>query len=557
MNENKPNQTILNNIICLAYLFFILIFSRNIYCQEFPKPKLVVSIVVDQMRYDYLYRYYNKYSEYGFKKLINKGYNFRNTHYNYAPTYTSPGHASIFTGATPAQHGIIGNNWYSRLKNKLIYAVDDSTVNTVGSTKIEVGKMSPINLLATTVTDELRLSNNGNSKVIAVSLKDRGAILPGGHSANAAYWFDSYSGNWITSSYYMEKLPEWLNNFNARKLPQKYLSQEWNTLLPINNYTESAKDDNLYEGLYPGELKPTFPHAISKMWKADDYEIIRFTPFGNTLTMDIALASIEGEKLGQGNFTDFLSISFSSPDYIGHKMGPQSIEIEDTYLRLDLEIGAFLKYLEQKYGPEGFLFFLTADHGAAHVPLHLTDQKIPAGRFSNSEIIKYVETFLNEKYGVEKWVLNFVNQQIYLDHTIIKNKKISLIEIQEKIADHLLQMNGVSFAYTSYHFYNWSPTDKPEVLYKNGYYPKRSGDVTILFEPGWMDSNVGKTGTTHGTSFNYDTHVPLIWYGWHVSKGSTGEHVDITDIAPTVSDMLKISLPNTSTGKILTDYFKK
>lgn len=536
-----------------------LLLQQNAIAQttSLQRPKLVVGIVVDQMRYDYLYKYYSKYSENGFKKLLNGGYNCRNNHYNYAPTYTGPGHTSIYTGTTPSQHGIIGNDWYVRSTGKSMYVTDDSTVNTVGSPNVKVGKMSPVNMLATTVTDELRLSTAKKSKVIGVALKDRSAILPAGHLANAAYWFDSETGNWITSTYYMQNLPDWMKKLNDRHLAQKYLSQSWTTLLPISQYTESAADDSPYEGKYPGENKPVFPHNLSKMWKPNDFDIIRSTPFGNTLTKDAAIAAIEGEELGKGTNTDFIAISFSSTDYVGHKMGPQSIEVEDTYLRLDRDLGELISSLEKLYGKNGFLLFLTADHGAAYVPAQLMDDKIPAGYFAGKKMLDSLKTYLNKSFGNGNWVSSFINQQVYLNHQLITQKNISLKEIQEKVAAYLLGFQGVANTYTSYQLNGSSFTQKPEAFLQNGFNVQRSGDVSVLFKPGWIESSASTTGTTHGTPYSYDTHVPLLWYGWKISHGSSATPVNIIDIAPTVADLLNISQPNAATGRVLTELISK
>ena len=547
----------MKRFILLVTTLIIIQHKGNAQSTTIQRPKLVVGIVVDQMRYDYLYKYYNKYSEDGFKKLMNQGFNCRNANFNYAPTYTGPGHTSIYTGTTPSQHGIIGNDWYVRKTGKSMYVTDDSTVNTVGSPNVAVGKMSPVNMLATTVTDELRLSSNKASKVIGIALKDRAAILPAGHLANGAYWFDSETGNFVTSTFYMKDLPGWMKKFNERHLAQKYVSQSWNTLLPINQYTESASDDNPYEGLYPGETKPVFPHNISKMWKPNDFDIIRSTPFGNSITKDAAIAAIEGEQLGKGTNTDFISISFSSTDYIGHKMGPQSIEVEDTYLRLDRDLGELITYLEKAYGKDGFLLFLTADHGVAYVPQQLKDDKIPAGYFRSAGIIDSLKAYLNTTYGTGNYVSSYMNQQVYLNHDVIRQKSISLRDIQQKTADYLLRFEGVANTYAGYQLNASTFNQRPEAFLQNGFNMQRSGDVSVLLLPGWFEPYGSTTGTTHGTPYTYDTHVPLLWYGWHIAQGSSATPVNITDIAPTVSDMLNISQPNAATGKAITEMVTK
>ena len=333
------NKMKLSLTLCFT-LFFLATYSQPV-----QGPKLVVGIVVDQMKYDYIYRYWNKLGEGGFKRLVKEGFEFSNTKYNYAPTVTGPGHASIFTGATPSLHGIISNDWYNRATKQFVYCVDDSTFKTVGS-KGNAGMMSPANLMVNTIGDELKLATNFKAKVIGIALKDRGAVLTAGHAANAAYWFDSKSGNWITSSYYMPDLPGWVNTFNALKYPQQYSKMVWNTLLDISKYTESTPDDTPYESAYKGEDSPTFPHDFGKL-NSKDYENIRRSPFGNTMTKDFAKAAITAEQLGGDEITDMLCVSFSSTDYIGHQFGTNAIETEDCYLRLDKDIEDFLDFLDK------------------------------------------------------------------------------------------------------------------------------------------------------------------------------------------------------------------
>jgi predicted AlkP superfamily pyrophosphatase or phosphodiesterase len=523
--------------------------------EENKQPKLVVGIIVDQMRYDYLSKYYYKFSENGFKKLLKLGFNCKNTNYNYAPTYTGPGHASVYTGTTPSFHGIIGNNWFVRDSAKTIYVTDDPSVRTVGNAPEKAGKMSPHNMLSSTVGDELRLYSNMKSKVISVSLKDRSAILPGGQLSNGSYWFDSESGNFITSSYYMKELPAWLNNFNAQHLPDKYLSQPWNTLLPIEEYTESAADNNPYEGLYKGETKPVFPHNLPAMFSKTDYEILRSTPFGNTIIKDIALAALQYENLGKGDYTDLLAISFSSTDYVGHKMGPQSIETEDTYLRLDRDLAEIISYLEKNYGKDNFLLFLTADHAAAYVPAELMDFKMNAGYFSYKIFADSLKRYLHRMYNDTNLVASIINGQVYLNHTLIGHKNIILKNLQEEIASFALTFKGVANAYTSFQLNGDILKNKLAGLIQNGFYLKRSGDIAILLEPAWLD-DYPHTGTSHGTTYTYDTHVPLLWYGSHIKTGFTSEPIDITDIAPTIAALLNIMAPSACTGKPILEITK-
>jgi predicted AlkP superfamily pyrophosphatase or phosphodiesterase len=372
----------MNRIVLASFLFC---FNFLAFAQQ-QKPKLVVGIVIDQMRYDYLDRYWNKFGNDGFKKIINNGFNCKNTHYNYMPTYTGPGHASIYTGTTPENHGIIANDWYDKRQKKYVYCAEDTTVKTIGSTSKD-GLMSPKNMITTTITDQLKLNTNFKGKVIGISLKDRGAILPAGHKADAAYWFEGKNtGKWISSSYYFNELPKWVQEVNKKNSANTYLNSPWNTLLPIAEYTASIADNNPYEGLFEGEKTPTFPHNLPALRDSNEnYSLIKNTPFGNNITTEMALAAIIGEKLGEDEITDFLALSYSSPDYIGHQFGPMSVEVQDNYLRLDQDIAQLLTYLESKFGKDEVLIFITADHGAVDVPQFLIDNHIPAGYFDKKK----------------------------------------------------------------------------------------------------------------------------------------------------------------------------
>ena len=512
------------------------------------QPKLIVGIVIDQMRYDYLAKYESKFSENGFKKLLKQGFDCKNANFNYAPTYTGPGHAAIYTGTTPAYNGIVANDWYVRSARKTTYVTDDPTVQTVGSASEVAGKMSPRNLLSSTIGDELRLFSNMKSKVIAVALKDRAAILPGGHLSNGSYWFDYGSGNFITSTYYRKDLPQWVIDFNAQRLADQYLSQPWNTLLPISQYTESTADDSPYEGLYKGETKPVFPHNLTAMYSKTDYGVLASTPFGNSITKDMALAALKAENLGKGSSTDFLSISFSSTDYIGHKMGPQSIEVEDTYLRLDRDIAEIITFLEKNYGKAGFLLFLTADHGAAYVPQQLMDMNMNAGYFSTKVYADSLKYHLNKMYRDTSLVSHIINNQVYLDLPRIQQKGINLKQLEDEIISVSMSFPGVADAYTAETLNGPTLNNKSAQLIQNGFFPRRSGDISLLLEPQWLD-DYSRTGTSHGTTYHYDTHVPLLWYGWNIKQGNSADPVNITDIAPTIAAFLNMMAPNACTGK--------
>ena len=513
---------------------------------------LIVGLVIDQMRYDYIYRYWSKFGNDGFKRLVSEGFVFSNTNYNYVPTYTAPGHACIYTGTTPSVNGMISNEWYDRATRKSQYCVNDTTVMPLGTTSIS-GKMSPRNLLSTTVTDELRLATNMQSKVIGIALKDRGAILPAGQSANAAYWHDPYSNNWVTSTYYMSSLPQWVLDFNKRKLVDSLLSYKWTTLLPINQYTESTPDDNAYEGLFSGEEKPVFSHDLPAL-KAKESELIRSTPFGNTFTKEFAIAAIQGENLGKGKATDFLALSFSSTDYVGHMYGTNAIELEDTYLRLDKDIAELLKFLDTWTG-NNYLLFMTADHGAVNNPIFSRDYHIPGGKFESGMLSDSLKKYIAGIYGTDTLIMNASSHNIYLNRSYIESKKINLQQVQETCAAFVTNLKGVSAAMTATELARGINRTGIYSLMQNGYNVQRSADVMIQLQAGWIDW-YSKTGTTHGTAYSYDTHVPLIFFGKRIKAGSSVDPVSVCDIAPTISQLLNIEFPSGNSGIPLSPFFK-
>jgi predicted AlkP superfamily pyrophosphatase or phosphodiesterase len=513
---------------------------------ETKSPKLVVGIVVDQMRFDYLTRFWNHYGDGGFKRLIEEGFNCKNHHFNYAPTSTGPGHASVYTGTTPATHGIIGNNWYDKLADEEVYCSSDDTQQSVG-TKGDVGKMSPHRMMTTTITDQLRLHTQMRGKTIAIALKDRGAVLPGGHMANAAYWFEGGDvGKWITSSYYMTELPKWVNDFNASGLVQSY-KKPWETLKDIGLYVESGPDNVTYESVFEDETAPIFPHSTPNLLsKTKDFEIIKYTPYGNSITTDFALAAIDGENMGQDDIPDFLTISFSSTDYVGHKFGVNSKEVQDTYLRLDQDLARLLVRLDEKVGTDAYTVFLTADHGAVHVPAFLKDQKIPAGYMNSATNKERFTQFLKYRYGTTDLVKNISNNQVFLDHKVVDNLDMNLEDVQNEIAFELLRYGDIDKVFTAHQMWQNEYVNGIPYILQNGWHQKRSGDVLFVQKPGF--ASYGRTGSTHGSPMIYDTHVPLIFFGNGIKKGETAVRTEIPDIAPTLAVMLGTAFPNGTTG---------
>ncbi|MDB5060182.1 MAG: nucleotide pyrophosphatase, partial [Mucilaginibacter sp.] len=507
-----------------------------------PRPKLMVGIVVDQMRWDYLYRYYDRYQTGGFKRMLNEGFTCENTQIPYIPTVTAAGHTCIYTGSVPAIHGIAGNDFIIQATGKSMYCTDDSTVVGVGSTSA-AGKMSPRNLLSTTVTDELRLATNFRSKVIGIALKDRGGILPAGHTANAAYWFDDASGNWITSTYYMTDLPAWVKTFNASKPAEKYLKQDWNTLYPINTYVQSSADNSpKYEGKFAGAEAPTLPVKTSELYKGK-MGMIRSTPYGNSMTLDLAKAAVESEGLGRGPVTDFLAVSLSSTDYIGHQFGPNAVEVEDTYLRLDKDLAAFFTYLDAKLGKGNYTVFLTADHGAAHNPGFLVDNKIPAGIWNESTTRTGLNKILEDKYKQKNLVLSFNNYQVNFNNAIITNENINSEALKQDCINYLQKQPEIAYAVDMQKAQSSTVPEDLRSRIQNGYNAERSGAIQVILKPGWYSGH-GATGTTHGTWNPYDAHIPLVFMGWGIKHGSLVRETYMTDIAATVAALLHIQAPN-------------
>ena len=519
------------------------------------KPKLVIGIVIDQMRYDYLTRFSDRYSDNGFKRLLNQGFSLENAHYNYIPTYTAVGHASIYTGTTPDNHGIISNDWYDKYLKKSIYCVDDSTYKTIGNEGTS-GNKSPTRMQTTTVTDQLHLAQNMKGKNIGIAIKDRSAILPGGHTANGAYWFDGgQHGQWISSSFYMDKLPEWVLDFNKSGKANNYLKTPWNPLYDIETYTNSIVDDNIFEGKFTGETTTAFPHDIPNLrMQNGNFDILKGIPAGNSFTTDFIKAAIIGENLGKTEHTDFLAVSFSSTDYIGHQYGPASKEIEDTYVRLDKDLADLLSFLDQQVGPNKYTIFLTADHAAVDVPAYLQSLKIPA-HYLNFSAFKEAALEVTKKYfNSVELIENISNYQIFLDKDKIESLGFDKNEVAEKLAQEVINFDGIYKAVTAKTLQRTKFTDGILNSLQNGYNQKFSGDVMLIPYPATLTG--GRTGTSHGSGYSYDTHIPIIFYGNGIKQGVSKKSYEIIDIAPTISNLLQIEAPNSSTGKIIGEALK-
>ncbi len=519
------------------------------------KPKLIVEIVISQMRDDYIHRYWDKFGDDGFKKLISGGTYCKNNSFNYLFSQEGVGQATIATGTNPSGHGIVSQEWYVSLLDQIVSSTVDPDVKTVGA-GYDAGRRSPAQLMTTTFSDELRLSDNFKSKVYSVSLNPEGSVFSGGHTANAAYWFDAISGNWITSSYYMDSLPAWVNDFNAKKLPDIYMEKDWNTLLPIDQYTESLPDKNKYEkGINGNAVFPYKLMDISKSTRKDkNYGILKMTPYGNDLVKDFALSLIVNDSLGRDDYPDVINIGFDATEAMGTQFGPNSVEMEDAFLRLDQELAHLLSFIDDQFGKENVLVFLTSEHGIADVPDYLTDQRIPAGYFNSMGAMSLLGSYLNVVYGSGEWIKSYHSQQIYLNHNLIEDAKIPLDEIQTRVAQFMLQFNGVANTVTATTLQTANFTDGIFAKIQNSFNQKRSGDVLLNLKSGWVEKNEGSTNFTSG--YSYDTRVPLIWYGWKVGRGTILEPTDLIDIAPTICTFLGIAYPNASTGNPIISLLK-
>ena len=542
----------------IFYFFTTILLFSNCKFSETPvkKPKLVIGIVIDQMRYDYLTRFADRYSKDGFNRILKNGFSLENAHYNFIPTYTAVGHASIYAGTSPNNHGIISNNWYDKVLKKSIYCVDDANYKTIGNDGI-VGQKSPHRLYTTTVADQLQLAQNMQGKTIGIAIKDRSAILPVGHTANAAYWYDAGNKNqWITSSFYMEELPDWVKAFNSNNKADAYLNETWETLYDIKTYSQSRADNNIYENNLNGQEKPIFPKDLKKLREQNDnFSLIKTIPAGNTYTLDFIKAAIKGEQLGKSEFTDFLAVSFSSTDYVGHRYGVASVETEDTYLRLDKDLAHFFNFLDTEVGKENYTLFLTADHAAVHVPSYLQSLKIPAHYISTAKLKKFLSDITQKYFNSKELIENVSNYQIFLNQEKIEALGFNKNTVAQRLADEVLSFDKIYKAVTAETLQTTNFTEGIMHSLQQGYNPKFSGDVLMIPYPATL--NYSRKGTSHGSGYSYDTHVPVIFYGNGIKKGASKKTYKIIDIAPTISNLLKIEAPNGTSGKIIEEVLKK
>jgi predicted AlkP superfamily pyrophosphatase or phosphodiesterase len=544
-------------VVCLCFVMVSLILSPL--AQVRPRGRgevgsgqtrtsirLVVGIVIDQFRYDYLTRFEDQFVEGGFRRFLQRGANFTDNNYLHTPTYTAPGHATFMSGTTPALNGIVGNEWYDRATGREVSSVSDSKVRQLGGREGATGA-SPHRLIGSTIGDQLKLVTQGRAKVVGVSLKDRSAILPAGKRPNGAYWYDGNTGNFVSSTWYFGELPAWVRGFNRDHHSDKYFDRTWERLLPEAAYGRSAGDDNDYEG-----KDHLFPHSLrGKDEKPGPSFYGRFqaSPFANDHLADLALAAIENEGLGKDEVPDLLTVSFSSNDLVGHAFGPHSQEVQDITLRTDRTIARLFEQIDRKVGLQHVLFALTADHGVAPVP-----EQVKAlgygGRVGGSEVRRVIDKALDARYGDEEWILSTGNGNVYFDLEVIARKKVDVGTAETIAAAAVLGVPGIAACFTrSQIVTGQTPATRLAQSVVLGFHPERNGNLVVVTEPFYLVG--GSSGTSHGTPYSYDTHVPLLLLGPGVRPGWYSQSSSPADIAPTIAALLGLNPPSNRTGRIL------
>jgi hypothetical protein len=491
-----------------------------------PKTKLVVAIIIDQFRYDYMTRFDASYQD-GLRRLHDAGAFFTDAHQAHYPTVTAVGHAAFLTGSIPAIDGIIGNEWFDRDTRKMVTSVSDEATKLVGGNG-GTGS-SPKRLVGSTLGDEIKIAGPADSTVIGISLKDRAAILPSGHAANAAYWFEHESGQFVSSTYYMTDLPAWVRAFNKSDAANRYAAAKW---MPID----------AGPGVQPFRILPA---VLGKPY----YEAMIGTPYGNEMLEAFAEQALKEEHLGQHSGTDVLTVSFSSNDLLGHQVGPDAPEVRDMCIQTDRVLGQLLRAIEAVAGAGNYVVVLTSDHGVAPKPEELIKRGMPAGRFSSDEVRRTIETALSDKYGVGKWILGNAEASAYLDHELLRAKHVALMDAVEIAAEAVRKLPYIFRVYTSTQLEHEGVAGDPiGKLVQRGFYRERAGDLFIVQKPYWIAS---KDGTSHGTPYSYDTHVPVIFLGRGIRAGRYDDNISVADIAPTLAALLGVNAPSGSVGRVL------
>lgn len=543
--------------ILYLFVFTLSATSQSAYIPP-EKPRLVISIIIEQLRYDQLERIWDILPDNGMKRMINEGTYYRNASIDYLSTQAAPGFATISTGASPSAHGITSDSWFHPFNNEMIYCVQDANASPVGGS-FETGLFSPVNLLSSTFADELQMSSCGGSKVYGIGIREMSAIITAGHAADGAFWYDDRTGTWMSSTYYTRNLPPWLMDLNAMLLPGQYLNQEWKPLLDPATYPGCQPDSSTLERGFNGQT--WFPYDLKSMSTKGrlinvtrDYSVLRETPFADDFTTDLALRLIDNEQLGQDEVTDFLAVTYSATDYIGHRFGPSSVEISDALVRLDRNIARLLEKIDGSLGKKNVLVCLVSAHGVSEIPAVLEQSRIPSGYFRLNQSLQLLRSYLNAIYGQGDWVRGFYDSQIFLNRGLIEDAKINIEDIQKKVARFMVQFSGIAAAVPTSAFEMSDFSGGLLRKMSNNFSQQRSGDVMVAFNPGWVEKTDNVTG--HNSPWEYDSHVPLIWYGWTASKASVTRSVSTRDIATTLSVLCKVPLPSASSGDPLHELFR-
>jgi hypothetical protein len=501
------------------------------------------------MHPDYIERYWEKLGEDGFKRLYSGGFICANHHVDNLLQRPTVGMATLFTGTAPSRHGIVDDNWIDRLKNKETDCITDNSCTTIGSGS-KSGQRSASRLMTPTLGDRLKLVTKGRSRVYSIAMNDYAAVFSAGHAADGAFWLDDQSGKMISSSYYMEKYPAWAAEFSNFKLADKYLGNTWQTIKDQIAYTESVESASLHEKGFLGKYN-NFPYDLAGLKKESggSYLILKSTPFANTYVKDFALQLIPKEQLGYDFIPDLLTIVFSSMDKEGGNFGPFSVEMEDTYLRMDKEIAELLKYIENGFGTENVLFFLTSTSSVSYHADYLKEKyRMNTGIFDPESSVALLKSFLNIKYGEGVWIEKFGNQQLYLNHELVARKKINLRDMQAEAARFLNQFEGIAYAKAAFEIESDNFSGGQLAAFQNNFHIKRSGDVMIRYEEGWLPKDKYKA-----VDYTDSDQVPLVWYGAGIKKGTSLKKTDATDVVPTICALLGLVPPSGTTGNVIED----
>jgi predicted AlkP superfamily pyrophosphatase or phosphodiesterase len=536
------------------------------------RPRLVLLIVADQFRYDYLERFGDLFGQNGLRRMLREGASWIDCNYDHSLTYTAPSHATMMTGAYPALTGIIANDWPDRETGKKVSSVSDARAKLLGGAQTEEGA-SPRRLMASTLGDEMRLATNDRAKVIGISVKDRSAILSAGRHANAAYWLSMKTGMLVSSDYYFKQLPAWVASFDEAHPADKFFGAKWERLLPETEYLKRAGPDApAWETVKEAGDTNTFPHVITGGETAPDetfYDALGYAPFTSDILLSFAEQAITNEQLGQDEDTDVLTVSFSANDYVGHRYGPYSQEVMDVTLRFDRQLGELLDFVDARVGLRNTLVVFTADHGVAPIPEHALAIGLSGGRVKSADIMAAVRAAISAHYNPQNKLPDatadyiykyddggtmkdgFINGNLYFDRAALKRDGVRLEDIEQLACDAATTVRGISRCFTRAQIEAGGVSDRDLIGRRvaHGFYPSRSGDIIMVAEP--FKYLASSETATHGTPYTYDTHVPLIIMGPGIEPGRYLQPSTTADIAPTLASLLRIQTPSNSIGRIL------